>query len=150
MTEPTQPIQPTPKLELERETKSPLMVYFFIIHSPELKLKEEKCVAVMAYELETALIRAGQEAKGLSLFYTGQKTPITELISKLHLDNVISPPTSEEKLPEIPQKELTKRQFIWNILYAADKLISDPTKRQQLKDLLKEIKTNEKKEKRNH
>jgi len=140
MTEPIQPTQPTPKLELERETKSPLMVYFFIIHSPELKLKEEKCVAVMAYELETALIRAGQEAKNLSLFYTGQKTPITELISKLHLDNVISPPTSEEQLPEIPQKEMSKQSFIWNLLYAVDNFIEDPEKRQQLKDLLKEIK----------
>jgi len=134
-----------PKLELKKEASLDLLVYFFISHRPEITLKDEKCIVIMAYDLETAMIRAGIETQktgieNLKIFYTGQKVNISDLISKLHLEGIVAPQSTEEKLPEIPKEEMTKQQFIYNILLAADQFIQDPEKRKQLKDLLKEIK----------
>lgn len=138
----TQPIQEPklePKLELEREIKSPLLVYFFIIHQPEAKLKDEKCVAVMAYDLESAIFRAGQEAKNLAIFYTGQKVPIIDLIAKLQLDNIISPPTKKEEIVEIPKEKLNLENFKAGLLLAAEELIKVEEDKQKLKEIIEKL-----------
>ena len=138
-----------PKLELKKETSLDLLVYFFISHRPEIILKDEKCIVIMAYDLETAMIRAGIETQktgteNLEIFYTGQKVNISDLISKLHLEGIVVPQSTEEKLPEIPKEEMTKQQFIYNILLAADRFL-EKDKAEQLKALLKYVK--DKKEK---
>ncbi len=146
MTEQTQPIQ-VPKLTLKREEEQELKVYFFIARQDKIEVQNEMVQATLAYRLEDALLRAKQEAKEWQVVYHGQNVPVRELIEKIYIEKSIAPPITDEKLPEIPQKEMTKQNFIWNCLLLADKFIEDPQKREQLKELLKEIKIDEKKEK---
>lgn len=135
-----QPIQ-EPKLELEKDLgKSPLMVYFFIVFPPEIQVKNEKCAAIMSYDLETAITKAQIEAKGLGLFYTGQKTPITDLISKLHIEGIISPPTTEEKVIEpLPPKKLSKESFKAGLLLVLNEFLKVEEDKIKLKEIIEKL-----------
>ncbi len=146
---PTQPI-PTEKLELEKDFKNPLLVYIFVITPPEIQLTNAQGILIMAYDLETAMIRAGLEAKKVpelkdwKVFYTGQKVPITNFISKLHLDNAILPKPSEAQTIEIPQKEMSKQNFIYGLVLANETGIENKEDKEKIKEILKRIKVAEK------
>jgi len=132
------------KLDMERDQHQELKIWFFIARKEKLEPEIEMVQATLAYTLEDALLRAKQEAKDLNVVYHGQNTTVKELIEKIYLEGIVTPKITDEKLPEIPPKEMSRKQFIYNILLAADTMIKDPEKRKQLKALLKEIKTNEK------
>jgi len=72
-------------------------VFFFIVRSGVYRIPNEAVLAVLAYDLETALARAKNDAGALDITYRGQNISIYRLIEKLHLDTVVSPPTTETK-----------------------------------------------------
>ena len=82
------------KLELTRDDRQDLTLYFFIAKRPN----EERVVAILAFQLEDAFQGAKQEAMGFILVFTGQKVPMKELLFRLQIDRTISPPISPEKV----------------------------------------------------
>lgn len=136
----TQPIPtPTEKLDLKREETKDLRIYFFIARTPEIKVEQEKCVAVLAYDLENALIRASQEAKGLGIVFHGQSSTVKELIEKIYLEGVISPPTTEVIEPVIKEK-LSLEQFKSGLLMILEEYVKDEKEKVELKTIIEKLK----------
>jgi len=76
--------------------------------------------------------RALVDAKGLNATYHGQFVSIRELIQKLYLEEIVSPPVSGYK----ETSSLTPEQFIYNLEYAAKDIIKDEKlKKRLLKNL---------------
>ena len=139
MPEQISPIQ-EPKLELNRQEKQELKLYFFIARQPNIEVQNEKVIAVLAYELESALLRGKQEAKELNIIYHGQAIPIREVIEKIYIEGVLSPPTTTEKLPEIPREKLSIEQFKAGLVLAAENLCQNEEQKKQLKELIENLK----------
>lgn len=137
-------IKQEPKLNLEQEIKSPLMVYFMIARQQQISIPDEKCVAVLAYNLEDALAKAQIETQGLSLTYHGQKIPVTELISKLHLENVVSPETTDESteqsiIEEIPKEKMALSTFKASLLMILNEYIKEQEDKENLKKIISKL-----------
>ncbi len=121
------------KLELTRNGKQDLMLYFFVAK----KINDERVVAILAYQLEDALQRAKQEAVGFTLFYNGQKTSMRELLLRLQTGGVIFPASDLQEIRQeqsLPAEKISFENFKSCLLMALDDyvIIED-------KDKLKEI-----------
>ena len=135
--------QPDKKLNLKIDEVLELKIYFMIARQQDIKIPNEKVVASLAYNLEGALEKAREEAKGLNLAYHGQNIPVKDLIEKIYLEGVISPITTEPS-SEITKPDMTKQQFLFNLLLVADTFVADKEEKDELKRLLSKIKINEK------
>ena len=135
------------KLELEKEIKSPLMVFIFLTHPPEIQLTTAKGILVLAYDLETAMNRAGyemrkvQEIKNWKMFYTGQKINVSEFIAKLELDKTVFPLSQQEEKTgtSVQNNRLNISQFKAGLLLAAEELVKVEKDKETLKDIIKRL-----------
>lgn len=130
------------KLEIEKEIKSRLMVYLFILHPIDIQIKNERSLLVLGYDLEGAMVRAIQLAEGLGVAYTGQKIPITEFLSKLQLDGVVLPPTPEiikEIIPEISKEKMGLETFKESLILAKEELVKDEKDKKIIEEIIKKL-----------
>lgn len=131
------------KLELSRTEPSDLKIYFMISRPIKLELTNEKVIAILAYDIESALVKAKVIAQGLEVVYYGQALPVRELINKLYLDNVIVPPPAEPSKTIEPEKEIEKlsiQQFKAGLLMVLNDFLKVETDRKKLKEIIKKIK----------
>ena len=132
--------QPKDKLELKREQSQDLRIYFMIARQPEIKIENEKVIAVIAYTLEDSLIKAREEAKTLNIIFHGQSMTVSSLIEKLYLDNIVSPqPDGEEKIEPVNLEKLSKEQFLAGLSMVLEEFTEEKDK-EVLRDIIKKIK----------
>lgn len=125
-------LKENPKFHLKRKTEENLSVYFFIIKAPGKELVS----IILAYNFDDAFVRAKQDAPGFNVYYHDQKILMRELIDRLYLDKALTPKPE----PIIPPKppELTKEQFIWNLIGHSGEYISKEKgkKKKHLEELI--------------
>jgi hypothetical protein len=138
--------QPVPqpkdeKLELSRIQPQDLRIYFMIARPIKLEIANEKVIAILAYDIDSAVMKARMMAQGLEIVYYGQSLPIKELIDKIYLDNVlIPPPTEEAKVLESPDiKKLNKEQFKAGLLLVLNDLVKVEEDRIKLKEIIEKL-----------
>lgn len=135
----TTPVE-EPKLNIKREEPQDLRIFFFIARTPEIKIEQEKCIAILSYDLETALVRASQESKGWGLVFHGQSTTIRELMERIYLDGIVSPPTTNlEAVEQISKEKLSLEQFKAGLAYAAEELVKNEEEKAKLKEMIKKL-----------
>ena len=135
--------QPKEKLNLKRDEVLDLRIYFMVARKEDIKVSNEKVVASLAYNLEGALERAKEEAKGLNLAYHGQNIPVKELIDKIYLDGQITPQSDgEEKIELVNLEKLSKEQFLAGLSMILEEFVGEEDK-EVLKDIIKRIKVGE-------
>ena len=84
----------------------------------------EKVIAILAYELESALRQANMSNPGFSVVVTGQSIPAKELLAKIKAHNVIAPTRIIGKPKPVKAKEMSFEQFKCNLMLAADNFIN--------------------------
>jgi len=143
-----------PKLELTREEHQELRIYFFIGRKNIIELsvfpmppqKEEKIIFALAYKLEEAFEKAKLKEQGFALTFNGQSMTVRELLSQLQINEVVSPPTSEEpaKIEEpIPPAQLNFEEFRAGLLFTANEdeiVYKNPEDRETLKRIIETLK----------
>ena len=132
--------QPNPKLNLKRDEVLDLRIYFMVARKEDIKVSNEKVVACLAYNLEEALIKAKEEAGPLNIIFHGQSMPVSVLIEKLYLDNIISPqPEGKEIIEPINLEQLSKEQFLAGLSMALEEFAEEKDK-EVLREIIKRIK----------
>lgn len=130
------------KLVLTREQSSDLRIYFMIARPLNIQIANEKVIAILAYDIDSAITKAKTEAQDLNVVYYGQNLPVKELINKIYLDNVIIPPP-EETIKVIQPKEdikkLNKEQFKVGLLLVANEYVKVAGDRKILKEIIEKI-----------
>lgn len=149
-----------PKLALEREEHQELRIYFFIGRKQVIEIGvgmgmfpipkppqiEEKIIFALAYKLEEAFEKGKNAELGFALTYGGQSMTVTELLSQLQLNEVVSPPTSEEppRVEEpIPLHALKFEDFKSHLLFTANEasiIYQNPEDRETLKRIIETLK----------
>jgi len=117
------------KLKLEKAEE--LKLYFFIGRKNDIRIEGEKCISVLAYDLETALKKARESEKD-AIVYHGQSISVRSLTSKIAQEEV-----SVEK-GNIPQV-LGKEQFKRCLLLSANELVKDPLDKESLMKIINKI-----------
>ena len=128
----------TEKLNLQNNTPSPLKIYLFILRKPKIKIDEEKSAIVLAYNLDSALIKATQMDVGWNVHYHGQNMPVKNLIDALYLEQTILPQTNSEPI-EIPKEKIGLEGFKAGLLLAANDLLKEPEDKQKLKEIINKL-----------
>ena len=128
------------KLKLNRRVEQDLKLWFFIVHPDKPYIKNEAILTVVGYDLESANVKARQDAKGMPLTYTGQNAIIKDLISQLHLGEsaIISVEEPEQvKLP--PKEKFGKEQFKSGLLMALKEFIKDKKDKEILSKIIEKL-----------
>jgi len=129
------------KFKLTQDHPSDLRIYFMIARPIHLQIANEKVVAILAYNIDTALNRAKTEAPGLEIVYYGQTTTVKELIDKLYLDTPILPPASKEikTVQPLEIKKLNKEKFKAGLLFVLEEFVKVEGDRKKLKEIIEKI-----------
>jgi hypothetical protein len=135
------------KLELSRTQPQDLRIYFMIARPIKLEIANEKVIAILAYDIDSAVNKAKTMAQGLEIIYYGQTLPVKELIDKIYLDSVIIPPpaleapktiqSEEAKPPDV--KRLNREQFKWGLLLVLNEFVKVAEDKQKLKEIIEKI-----------
>ena len=135
----TQPPQPNKKLNLKVDEVLELKVWFMIARQPKIEIQNEKVIAVLAYRLEDALAKAKEEAKELTLVFHGQAIPVRELIEKIYLEGVVSPPPVEPStIKEVPKEKMSQETFKASLLLVLNEFCP-PEDKENLKKIIEKI-----------
>lgn len=133
-------------LELKRNGKDDLCIWFLISKPAPIKIDGEKVVSVLAYDLPSAMERAKKEAPGQALFFMGQKTPVKDLLKKLVLgDDPMAKMVKtaleavEIEPTEVKGRKMGKERFKNSLLLTAETMIKSSEDRKVLEGIVKKL-----------
>ena len=136
--------QPVEKIPLKQTQEKNLRAYYFITRPINISVKDEGIIRALDFDLDGALAKAaGLNKENFALKYIGNEE-IAKLFEFIYQgEGGIITPEVERTIEPIPQVEMSKQQFIYNILLAADEYLPKD-KAIELKKLLKHIKADNK------
>lgn len=140
-----QQIEPK-KLEIEKDFKEKLKLYFIIIR-PGIypPIPNEHVKGILAYRTEDALARAKQdeEQPGLAFIYTGNYIYVDELLKRIKTEGVTIISTPKKTVPQAimyPPSKIGLEGFKVGLKMAAEEYLEDEKDKKKAKELINKIK----------
>ncbi len=125
------------KFKLKKKTEQDLKLYFFIVHPGKPYIKNEAILAIIGYDLESAQIRANQDAKGIPLTYTGQNAVIKDFVNQLYLRDLVIPSVkTPESIKPISKEKLSKEQFKLGLIMVMEDFIKSKKDQEVLNEII--------------
>jgi len=138
MNQPSQSIKE--KLPLKQTQEKNLRAYYFITRPLNISIKDEGLIRTLAFDLDSALVKtSGLNKEGFAIKYVGNEEiqHLLEFIYQGGGERIT--PEIEKVVEPLTKPEMSKQQFILNLMLVADEfLVGEKSKK--LKELLKSIK----------
>ena len=128
------------QFKLSRKTEQPLKLWFFILHPGLPVLKNVAVLPIIGYQLEEVLVKAGIDANGIPLTYTGQSILVQDFINNLYLGDTTVPAIREIPPVRLPSKEkLSKEQFKAGLMMSMKEFVKSKTDKALLQKVINKL-----------